>query len=254
MPFSPKSIEEKPYNMCVNCAHIGKNCDGPNFLAMEMPRLCEWCRLRKDYLHNLDSKWTNAYIAEQSGISKVSVDRFLSGNVDDLKISTISRILKVLVNGSWGQYPCAMAGEQEKEVVYKDNPELVATAENAIAQCKKLQATLDNINAEHKADLAAAHSDDRKKIDYLMERIEYLKEQIKFKESQMATKDNLVNEYNEHVKRKNRVITILSILVAICVLVIIAFLVADVLNPNKGFFWLSDFFGGATKGIFKNIL
>lgn len=236
MPFSPKSIEDKPYNMCVNCAHIGKNCDGPNFLAMEMPRLCEWCRLRKDYLHNLDSKWTNAYIAEQSGISKVTVDRFLSGSVDDLKTSTIARILKVLVNGTWGQYPCAMADATGKEIVYKDSPELVAKADAVAAQCAKLQATMDNMTAEHNS------------------RIDYLKEQIRFKENQMSTKDHLIEEYNEHIKRKNRVIKWLSILLGVAVVLIIAALVVDAMNPDRGFFWLADWFSDVNKSVFKNII
>ena len=247
MPFSPKSIEEKPYNMCVNCAHIGKNCDGPNFLAMEMPRLCEWCRLRKDYLHNLDSKWTNAYIAEQSGISKVTVDRFLSGSVDDLKTSTIARILKVMVNGTWGQYPCAMADVAEKETVYVDNPELVAKLAKATEQCEHLQAVLDNIATEHKADIEAAHESDQQKIDYLKERVEYLKDQ-------MAAKDKLMQERYDFLKRKDRVIGILSVLLAVCLVAIIAALVVDAMNPDRGFFWLADWFSDVNKSVFKNII
>ena len=247
MKFLPHNFEEKPYDLCLGCPYIGKRCDGPNFLAMDMPRLCEWCRLRKEYLHRQDTRWTNAFIAEQSGLSKVSVDRFLSGNVDDIKTSTIARILKVLVNGSWGQYPCAWAAESEKESVYVDNPALIEKAENAIAQCKKLQATLENLNAEHKENLAAVRADDKAKIDFL-------RDQIKFKEEQMATKDNLIIEYNEHIKRKNRVIGWLAVLLGLAVLIIIAFLVCDALDPNRGFFWLADAFGFSAKNVFKNLI
>lgn len=211
MPFSPQTLEEKPYNMCLNCAHIGKRCDGPNFLAMEMPRLCEWCRIRKDYLHSLDAKWTNAYIAEQAGVSKVSIDRFLSGNVDDIKISTVARILKVLVNGSWGQYPCAMAAT-EKEPIYLDNPALVE-------KCQRLQADLD-----------AARADNRQKIDFL-------RNQIKFKEEQMASKDKLLAERGAFMKSKDRAIVTLSILLGIAVVLIIAALIIDMVNPDYGFIW-----------------
>lgn len=239
MKFLPHNFEEKPYDLCLGCPHIGKRCDGPNFLAMDLPRLCEWCRLRKEYLHRQDTKWTNAFIAEESGISKVSVDRFLSGNVDDIKISTIARILKVLVNGSWGQYPCAMAAESETETA------LLEKAENAIAQCKHLQATLDGIRAEHKENLDAVRAEDQRKIDFL-------REQIKFKEEQMHTKDNLINEYNEHIKRKNRVIGLFAVLLGISVLLIIAALTIDVLDPNKGFFWLAETFG-FTDGL-KNLI
>lgn len=113
MAFSPKNQEAKAYNTCIDCTQFGKFCDGPNFLTMDMNRLCEWSRLRKDYLHGLDSKWTNSYISEQSGISKVTIDRFLSGKVDDLKFSTISSIIRVLVDGTWGQYPCSLAAGNE---------------------------------------------------------------------------------------------------------------------------------------------
>lgn len=199
MPFSPNSIEEKPYNACLDCVHIGKNCDGPNFLAMDMHRLSEWCRLRKEYLHNKHSKWKNEYIAEEAGLSEITVTRFLSGKVEDTKISTAARILRVLVNGSWGQYPCAMGGESE--VVYQDNPALVE-------KCERLQREVD-----------------------------FLTSQVEFKEQQMLTKDKLLDERRDFLYRKDRIITTLSILLAITLLVIIAALVADKLNPNIGFFW-----------------
>lgn len=189
MPFSPQTLEEKPYNLCIACTHIGKRCDGPNFLAMEMPRLCEWCRLRKDYLHRLDAKWTNAYIAAQAGVSKVSIDRFLSGNADDIKTSTIARILKVLVDGTWGQYPCTMVAD-EKEPVYIPDPAL-------IERCDRLQADLD-----------AARADDRRKIDFLKE--------------QLAGKDKLLAERYSFLKRKDTAIITLSILLGVAVIIIIA--------------------------------
>ena len=196
MPFSPQTLEEKPYNMCVACTHIGKQCDGPNFLAMEMPRLCEWCRLRKEHLHHMDAKWTNAYIADQSGLSKISVDRFLSGNVDDLKTSTISKIIKVLVNGSWGQYPCAMVAD-EKEPVYIPDPAL-------IERCDRLQADLD-----------AARADDREKIGFLKE--------------QMAVKDKLLAERYSFLKRKDTAIITLSILLGVAVIFIVATLAGGII-------------------------
>lgn len=232
MPFSPQTLEEKPYNLCLNCAHIGKKCDGPNFLAMEMPRLCEWCRLRKEYLHGKDLKWTNAFIAEQSGLSKVSVDRFLSGNVDDIKISTIAKILKVLVNGSWGQYPCVMAANSEKENVFVDNPILIEKADNAIAQCRKLQEDLATMKAEHKDELAAAKADEQRRLNFLKD--------------QIASKDKLLAERYDFLKRKDKIILCLAVLLGVAVLTVIAFLVADALDPTKGFFWITSAFNNMT--------
>lgn len=110
MPFSPKTIEEKPYNICLNCKHIGKACDGPNVIAMETERWCEWCKLRKNYLG-----WTNAMVAEKSGIALPTIERIMAGNVKDPLGSTIRAVTRALINGTWGQYPCAMAAQDESE-------------------------------------------------------------------------------------------------------------------------------------------
>ena len=182
MPFTPQTLEEKPYNICVACEHIGKNCDGPNFLAMSTERWCEWCHLRKDFLG-----WTNAHVAELAEISKVSVDRIMAGNAKDLRSTTMQAVTKALVNGTWGQYPCAMVGNSEKEV-YVDNPALVA-------QCHHLQTTLDRLSAEHKAELEAVRSEAQRKIDFL-------REQIAFKERQMAIKDKQRDDLYELLKSK----------------------------------------------------
>ncbi len=175
MPFSPATYEEKPYNRCIDCMHIGKKCDGPNFLAMETPRLCEWARLRKDYLHSQNPKWTNAYIANEADTSKTTVDRFLAGDMDDLKLSTAARIIKVLVNGTWGQYPCALAAMGENF-----NPAI-------IEQCRQLQATLNDISNRHKEDIAAVKAEAQTKIDFL-------RGQVEFKQSQMDAKDKIIDK------------------------------------------------------------
>lgn len=216
MSFAAKKHEEKPYNKCLDCEHIGINCDGPNFLAMTTERWCEWCHLRKEHLD-----WTNAYVAELAGVSKISVDRVMSGNVKDLRISTMQSITKALVNGSWGQYPCAMAE--------------AAKHPDTDHECKRLKSALEMVTAEHKAELKAAHDDTEK-------RLQYLKDQIAFKEQQMAAKDKLLDERYDFLKRKDRNIAILSTMLTISVLVIITALVMDRLNPDIGFFWLGQMF------------
>lgn len=219
MTLSPHSFEEKPYNVCLNCIHIGKNCDGPNFLAMTTERWCDWCHLRKEYLG-----WTNAHVAELAGVSKISVDRIMSGNVKDLRNTTMQAVTKALVNGSWGQYPCAMTAHSGKETVYVDNPALVE-------QCKQLQTAMDRLTSEHKAELDAVRASDQRKIDFL-------REQIAFKEHQMDAKDRLLSERYDFLKRKDRIMVLLGSLLAVALAVIITALLVDCLNPNIGFFWL----------------
>ena len=153
MPFSRKTLEEKPYNRCINCVHIGKMCDGPNFLAMELERWCEWCHLRKDYLG-----WTHSHIAKLANVSKVSVDRIMSVNIKDLRISTMQAVTKALVNGTWGQYPCVY--------VASGNP--VTTT----AECEKFNEEIARLRVEHKAELETLRADAEKKIVFLKEQVQ----------------------------------------------------------------------------------
>ena len=158
MPFSPETLEEKPYNICISCSRIGQTCDGPNFLAMSVERWCEWCRLRRDYLG-----WKNQTIADKSGISKISIDRIMTGDVKDLRITTMQAVSRALVNGTWGQSPCVLVTETEKEI-YVDNPVI-------IAQCQQLQHTLDTLSADFQAELTTVREEAQKKIDFLREQI-----------------------------------------------------------------------------------
>ena len=199
MPFSPHTLEEKPYNRCLNCDNIGSQCDGPNFLAMSAERRCEWMRLRKEYLHSLEpDKWTNAYIAEESGVSKVTVARVFSGDTKDIRISTIESILKVLVNGSWGKYPCAMAAAADI-----DRPALLQRAEVAEAECARMR---------------EAQAAEQRKIDHLIKETDFLEAQL---------------------RHKDRYILALAVLLFAALAVIITGLVVDLVNPDMGFFWRS---------------
>lgn len=177
MPFSPETLEEKPYNICISCAKLGQSCDGPNFLAMSVERWCEWCRLRRDHL-----KWKNQTIADNARLSKVSIDRIMSGDVKDLRITTMQAVTKALVNGAWGHSPCVLVTETEKEI-YVDNPVI-------IAQCQHLQNTLDTLSAEYKTELAAIREEDRKKIEFLREQIAIKDRHIDVLHSLIQRKDN----------------------------------------------------------------
>ena len=178
MPFSPETLEEKPYNICISCPKIGQSCDGPNFLAMSVERWCEWCHLRRDYL-----KWRNSTIAEKSGVSKISVDRIMAGDIKDLRITTMQAVTRALVNGSWGQSPCVLVSENEKEI-YIDNPVIVA-------QCQHLQNTLDTLSAEYMTELAAVREEAKRKIDFL-------REQIAIKDKQIEWMQSLIQHKSHH--------------------------------------------------------
>lgn len=167
MPFSAETLEEKPYNICISCPRIGQTCDGPNFLAMSVDRWCEWCRLRRDFLG-----WKNKNVADKANVSRMSVDRIMDGDVKDLRITTMQAVTKALVNGTWGQSPCVLVTETEKEI-YVDNPVIVA-------QCQQLQNTLDTMAEENKAELASVREEAQAKIDFLMKQIDIKDKQIEW--------------------------------------------------------------------------
>lgn len=173
MPFSPETLEEKPYNICISCSKLGQSCDGPNFLAMTVERWCEWCHLRRDFL-----KWKNQTIADNAGVSKVSIERIMAGDVKDLRITTMQAVTKALVNGSWGQSPCVLVAETEKEI-YVDNPVV-------IAQCQHLQNTLDTLTEDYKKELAFVREEAQKKI-------EFLREQVSIKDKHIDLLHSLIN-------------------------------------------------------------
>lgn len=176
MPFSPETLEEKPYNICISCAKLGQSCDGPNFLAMTVERWCEWCHLRRDHL-----KWKNQTIADKAGVSKVSIDRIITGDVKDLRITTMQAVTKALVNGAWGQSPCVLVTETEKEI-YVDNPVI-------IAQCQNLQNTLDTLTEEYRKELSFAREEAQKKIDFLREQVKIKDRHIELLHSLIDRKD-----------------------------------------------------------------
>lgn len=196
-------MPEKSYSRCIECEHIGKKCGGPDFVVMEAQKLSDWCRKRKEFLHKSDPKWTNAYVSQQTEVSLATVSRFFSGDIDDIKLSTAARIIRLLVNGTWGQYPCVMFGNE-------------AADPSAEVECRHLRELLDS---------------ERSKTAYL-------KEQVAFKEKQMLAKDKMIEERDTFTDKQQRDIRILSALLGICVTIIAAALIVDLIIPGVGFFWL----------------
>jgi glutathionylspermidine synthase len=75
-------------------------------------------------------------------------------------------VTKALVNGAWGQSPCVLVTENEKEI-YVDNPVI-------IAQCQQLQNSLDSLSEE----VVAIRAEAQKKIDFLRDQVAIKDRQI----------------------------------------------------------------------------
>lgn len=197
MSFSPNQHEEKPYNACIDCVHLGKECDGPNFLAMTPERFGEWVKLRKQY-----KGWTVEYLAERSGVSESSLRRIIAGKAGNLMWDTVQPIAQVLVDGSWGQYPCAWAATN---------------------------GALDN-DCEHiKAQLEA----EQKKVAYLKEQVAFKEKQMTLKDAQIEERGKLLQERKDFLLQKDAEIAELkkafkgyrSAVFAICIFLFIAIIV-----------------------------
>lgn len=201
------NINQKPYDKCVECPQLGVNCDGPNFAAMTADRLVEWMKLRKHYLG-----WSNAKLAELSDTPKGTVDRVLAGGHADFKTSTISPMLKALVGGSWGQYPCPDPDNAPPEV-----KELLGILEAKDAE-------LNRMRENFQANFSKIEDDADKKI-------QYLKGIIDRQDAKITKQDAQIEKVNSRFIK-----ALFSALVLAAV--IIAALFVDKINPNIGFFWL----------------
>lgn len=192
----PKNIEEKPYNACLDCVNLGKTCDGPNFLAMSIERWVEWCRMRKTYLG-----WTNQKLADISGIALPSIERIFAGKTKDPMLSTVQHITKALVNGSWGQYPCADPNGDAAEMA---------------AECQRLQNELRDMT-------------ERK--DHFKKLSEDRLDMIKTKDSQIKAAEINMGERADFLRRKDKAITILGTALGIAVTLLIVALSTDAIIP-----------------------
>ena len=113
-----------------------------------------------------------------------------------------------------------------------DEPEVEALRQIVLLKNAILDETREEL-ARTKDREAEIKADAQGKIDYLKDRVEYL-------QGRLDRADKLIDERKAFILRKDRIISILSLLLAICLLVIIAALIVDVYNPNIGFFWLEE--------------
>ena len=183
VPFTPETLAEKSYNRCIRCEYLGTKCDGPNVISMDIPRFCEWCRLRKEELG-----WSVEKLAEVAGIGKATVAKIMTGKIPGLNGETVSAITCALVYGydpngeGWGKYPCAIMALEQEEQKHKTCPD-----------CEKHM---------------ERHQENREKIDYL-------KKQVEFLESQLKEKDKHLDSRLKFVRQKDTVIVILCVLFAL---------------------------------------
>ena len=209
----PKTVvveitEDKPYNRCIKCERLGTQCDGPNFIAMTPDQIVEWIRIRKEWLG-----WTNSMLAERADTPKGTIDRILAGGHTDFKVSTIAPIIKVLVGGSFGKFPCPDPDTAPKDI--KSLLEALAAKDKEIERLKCAASALEE---QHAKELAHAEERHEREEKYLMSLVDDLRGQVA--------------DY-KHLLRK------VVALAAILALIIIIALIIDRSDPSVGFIWKS---------------
>lgn len=232
-----KSGTETNYDLCISCPYIGNQCNGPNLSVISTTRWCEWISLYKESMG-----WNNAQIAELSGVSLSTVCRVMSGTSSGLTVETKYRISYAMIfkrapGKDPAKSPCAIAAlglplDTDWAAVLQENADLKARL-----QSEALQGTNDR-------DAARRQYDDLKESE--QRKIEYLKKDNEFYQSQLLAKDKLLDERADFLRAKDKIIALLASLLGLSVLLIAAFLIIDVLNPDLGFFWretLSSFIG-----------
>lgn len=164
------------YDRCLNCTYLLENhCDGPNILAMTPKRRAEWLKALKK-IRGL----TIQDIADRAEIATATVEKLLAGDeVKDIKVSTLARVSYVLV-GSAGQYPCALASEEdsiylaksiaEKDVQISRMRETIDKIHESYA--KELDAIRASYDTSYTRELQEVRSDCKSKVDYLRAELE----------------------------------------------------------------------------------
>lgn len=177
----------KPYNRCISCPHRKVRCDGPRTAGLTLDRWCEYMRDLKEV-----NGLTNQGIADESGVSVKTIERLMSGKIDqDIMRDTARRIENVII-GSTSKYPCYLAFEEEHMPSGKKLDDATRELERALADNKDYREALDKIHDSYKAEMELIRADAQKKIDYLLDLTAKLR----------ADNDNLWAENN----RKSRVV------------------------------------------------
>lgn len=201
------------YEKCLSCDQLGITCDGPNLLAMDTVELGLWCNeLRKD-----NPGMTYDKIAAETELSKSAVRDFLTGKHDDCSMRTARTLARYITNGKWDDNPCGnltnserAAYEERIKQLEKDKVWHEDKIKSLEKQVEAMQTLITNTNARATQDK------------------EFLRKQL--------------NDRYHFLKRKDKCIVILSVLLGLCVLLIITALIIDRTNSGIGFIWLESLF------------
>ena len=205
------------YESCISCTKASVSCHGPILQDLTIDEAIALMKARKKFL-----SLTNQAVAERSKTPKGTIDGIFAGTHTDLRFETLRPAWNVLFGGYTTDSPCPDLSDSdrakyeekirqlEKEKAWHEDKilHLNQQKEDLLKQKEAMQTLIANTNRRHDEELQAL----RKLLD----------ERYKF------------------LKRKDKVIIILSVLLGLCVATIFAALIIDRLNNDMGFFWLES--------------
>lgn len=138
---------------------------------------------------------SHSTIAERAETPKSTVDSVLSGKLKDVKRETMARITHAITGTCWGKYPC------------HDPVGAQLTQDDLAEECKRITEEFTQKGVEA-----------RKKIDHL-------KKQVESMDAQIA-------DHRVSLRRKDRVVFILAVMLTLCVVSIIGVLLYGYFSPH----------------------
>ncbi len=178
----------------------------PDFMSLTSDQLIEWCIVRYDRL-KISRGLTHQALADAANMPKGTVDRLLAGNYRDFKYSTIQPLISAMLRQD---EPVPDIVPQEDAV--EEAQELLVGYQMTLREKnEQIPQLLDHIvrmENTHSKTISELREDSQRKVDYL----------------------------KQQITRKDKIITVLALSLAIVVLLVITILIYDKQHPSVGWF------------------
>ena len=161
------------FDRCIKCERLGQDCV-PNLMALSFSDLMEWWKKRQSHLG-----WTNQYLAEISSIPLGTINRIKAGE-DDCRYSTMRCVIHALMGGYAVEFPCQKKLDQE-----------FASIDALGKQCEELKRENEKLTEK----LQNIHTEEKTKIDHLLNEISMLRNELDYMKLENDRKAKIIDKY-----------------------------------------------------------
>lgn len=161
------------FDKCIACERLGQDCV-PNLLALPWPDLLLWWKKRQAFLG-----WSNQLLAEKSTIPVGTINRIKAGE-DDCRYSTMRCVIHALMGGYAVEFPCQKKLDQE-----------FAHIDTLEKKCEELNRANEDLTAK----MQNIHSEEKLKIEHLMNEISMLRNELEYMKLENDRKAKIIDKY-----------------------------------------------------------